>query len=239
MARTERIAGDAASVQTFRQTGARTVTGTVERALDAVTDKATLGVTLTLVNEAMKQQAILIDGIPAAVLESMLQQFLESEGRFQISKALDSHCMGQVVAAAPPFGMTGTTLIDKIRNGLASMRATGFNPTIVALNPTDAASLDLSADAGGFIFPTRDTGTSSPLWGLRVVERIGAGTEPPYLIDTSALGVLHTGTLRVQADPYAGAGGANFKKNLVDFRFELKALFAVRQAEGARRIAAT
>jgi hypothetical protein len=119
------------------------------------------------------------------------------------------------------------------------MRATGFNPTIVALNPTDAASLDLSADAGGFIFPTRDTGTSSPLWGLRVVERIGASTEPPYLIDTSALGVLHTGTLRVQADPYAGAGGANFKKNLVDLRFELKALFAVRQAEGARRIAAT
>jgi hypothetical protein len=115
MARTERIAGDAASVQTFRQTGARTVTGTVARALDAVTDKATLGVTLTLVNEAMKQQAILIDGIPAAVLESidMLQEFLESEGRFQISKALDSHCMGQVVAAAPPFGMTGTTLIDK------------------------------------------------------------------------------------------------------------------------------
>jgi hypothetical protein len=45
--------------------------------------------------------------------------------------------------------------------------------------------------------------------------------------------------LKIEADPYSGAGGANFKKYLTDLRFELKALFHVRQAEGARRIAAT
>jgi hypothetical protein len=75
------------------------------------------------------------------------------------------------------------------------------------------ALIDLTADAGGYVFATRDTGTSSPLWGLRVIERIGAGTEAPYLIDPQALGVFYTGSLRVEADPYAGAGGANFKKN--------------------------
>jgi hypothetical protein len=37
----------------------------------------------------------------------------------------------------------------------------------------------------------------------------------------------------------AGVGGANFKKNLTDLRFEIRALFHVRQATGARRIAAT
>jgi hypothetical protein len=55
------------------------------------------------------------------------------------------------------------------------MRATGANPTIAVLNPTDAASLDLEADAGRCVFATRDTGSSSPLWGLRVIERIGPG----------------------------------------------------------------
>ena len=51
--------------------GARTVTGTVQRNLDATTDKATLGLTLTLAVESLRQQAILIDGIPNAVLESL------------------------------------------------------------------------------------------------------------------------------------------------------------------------
>jgi hypothetical protein len=229
------------AVQTFRQDSPRSITGTVERGLTATTDKATLGLTLTHVVEALKMQAIIIDAVPNAILESVdtMSAFLESEGRFQINRSLDTHVLAQIVAASPPFGTTGTTLIDKIRNGVASMRATGFNPTIVVLNPTDAASLDLSADAGGYVFATRDTGTSSPLWGLRVIERIGAGSEPPYLVDPQALGVLYTGNLRVMADPYAGAGGANFKKNLTDLRFELRALFHVRQAEGARRIAAT
>lgn len=229
-----------AAVTTYRQTGARTVTGTVERALNATTDKATLATTLTLAVEALKQQAILVDGIPNAVLESVnsLREFLESEGRFQINKALGSHVFAQIVAAAPPFGTTGTTLVDKVRNGIASMRATGFSPDLLVVNPTDGASLDLTADAGGYVFATRDSGTSSPLWNTRVIEGIGAGTEPPYLIDTSALGVLYTGSLRIEADPFAGAGGANFKKNLTDLRFELKALVHVRQAEGARRIAA-
>jgi len=37
------------------------------------------------------------------------------------------------------------------------------------------------------------------------------------------------------ADPF----GANFKRNLVDLRVELNVLYHVRNAKGARRIAAT
>jgi hypothetical protein len=101
------------------------------------------------------------------------------------------------------------------------------------LNPSDAATLDLQADAGGFIFPTRDTGSASPLWGLRVVERIGAGTEAPYLIDPQMLGRFYLGTLRFEVDPYTG-----FSKNLSTLRLEVKSLFHVRNAKGARRVAA-
>ncbi len=66
-----------------------------------------------------------------------------------------------------------------------------------------------------------------------------AGTEPPYLLDTKMLGVLFIGDTDVMADPFAGASGANFKRNLVDLRVELNVLYHVRNAKGARRIAAT
>jgi hypothetical protein len=163
-----------------------------------------------------------------------MRAYLHTEGAFQVQKALDAHVMAQIVAAAPPFGTSGTGLVARLRNGVATMRATGANPTIAVLNPTDSASLDLEADAGGYVFPTRDTGSSSPLWGLRVVERIGAGTEAPYLIDPTMLGQLYLGNLRFDAGPFTG-----FRKNLTTLRIETHALYHVRQAEGARRVNAT
>ncbi len=230
----ESVDGETA-VQDFKQT-ARTVTGSVQRALDATTDKASLDVTLTLVTETLVQQAIIIPDVPNAVLESIapLRNFLSAEGTFQINKALDAHAMSQIVAATPPFGQSGADLIAKLRNGIASMRAEGANPTVAVVNPTDAATLDLAADAGGYVFATRDVGSSSPLWGLRVVERIGAGTEAPYLIDPQMLGRFYMGTLRFEADPYSG-----FKKNLTTLRLEVKALYHVRNAKGARWVAAS
>jgi len=228
-------ARDATSIQDFKQ-GTRTVTGAVKRALDATTVKADLATSLTLVNEALAMFAVTLSDIPNEILASLrtLQAYLGTEGRYVVESAIDDHVLAQVVAAAPPFGTTGTTLVDKIRNGIATMRATGANPTIVVLNPTDAAALDLTADAGGYVFPTAASGSSSPLWGLQVVERIGAGTEPPYLIDPVMLGVLYGGTMNFGADPYTG-----FNKNLTTLRVEVKALYHVRNAEGARRIAAT
>ena len=66
-----------------------------------------------------------------------------------------------------------------------------------------------------------------------------AGTEPPYLIDPAMLGQLYVGNLRFDADPYNGVGGANLRQNLVDLRIEANVLFHVRNAKGARRVAAT
>jgi hypothetical protein len=85
------------------------------------------------------------------------------------------------------------------------------------------------------VFPTRDSGSGSPLWGLRVIERTSAaGNEPPYLIDPQMLGMLYLGTARFEADPFSA-----FRKNLTTLRVEVKGLYHVRNSEGARRIAAT
>lgn len=223
------------AVSDFKQT-VRTLTGSAIRDIAATTDKASLDVTITHVLEALKQVAVTINDVPNQLLESVgaMRAFLDQEGRFQVEKAIDAHVMAQIVAAAPPFGTSGTGLVARIRNGVATMRATGANPSLVVLNPTDAATLDLEADAGGYIFPVRDSGSSSPLWGLRVIERIGAGTEAPYLIDPQMLGQLYLGSLKFEADPFSG-----FRKNLTTLRIETNALYHVRQAEGARRINAT
>jgi len=61
-----------------------------------------------------------------------------------------------------------------------------------------------------------------------------AGTEPPYLIDPQMLGMLYLGHARFDADPFTA-----FKKNLTTLRVEVKGLVHVRNADGARRIAAT
>ena len=81
------------------------------------------------------------------------------------------------------------------------------------------------------MFPLNAAG-ASPLWNLRVIER--PGTTPPYVIDPAMLGVLYLGGMRFDADPYTG-----FKKNLTNLRVETSALYHVRNARGARRIAAT
>ena len=130
--------------------------------MDATTDKAKLDVTLALVTEALSEFAVTIDDVPNAILESvdLLEQFLNDEGRFQVFTAIDAHVFAQIVAATPAFGTSGTTLIDQIRNGVATMRGTGANPDLLVVNPTTGASLDLSTSGAGtpYLFPTRETG---------------------------------------------------------------------------------
>jgi hypothetical protein len=57
----------------------------------------------------------------AALFESMngLRQYLNTEGAFQVQKAMDAHVFAQVVAATPPFRQTGSTRIERVRNAIA------------------------------------------------------------------------------------------------------------------------
>lgn len=233
-------AGNDTAVSDFRQTTA-TVTGSVERAIDAATTKANLDVTIVAVTEALKQYAITINSVPNVVLESVpsMVNLVNGEATFQLNKALDAAVLSQIVAAAPAFGTSGTTTIDKVRNAIASMRAAGANPDVVVMNPADVAALDLfrvggstTTDGPYQIDVSSGTGGRS-LWGMKVVERVGGGSDPMYLLDTSLLGALYLGSLRFAADPFS-----EFRANLTTLRVEINALFHIRQIAGARRIAA-
>lgn len=120
--------------------------------------------------------------------------------------------------------------IADLRNGVAAMRATGANPTIAAINPDDAATLDLTTvgSDGLYLFGLRTTGSSSPLSGLRFIEAKNISAGSIYLIDPQVLGVLYVGPSRFLSDPYTG-----MSTNVTSLRLEQDALFHVRNAAGA------
>lgn len=224
--------GDATAVPDFTIT-ARTLTGTVQRDVDAVTDKATLAHTIVHSVEEVPQHAVVIDGVPNQLLESVptLGQLLEQEGRLAVQESIDDHVWARL-NAAEPFGSTGTGLIAQVRNAIAAMRTAGMNPDLLILDPDDAVTLDLSQDtAGAYLFDLDSANESSPLFGLRIVESVAAVGGDPLLVDTSRIGQLYLGTMRVEADPFTG-----FKKNLTDLRVETNALMHIRDATAAYRI---
>ena len=52
------------------------------------------------------------------------------------------------------------------------------------------------------MFALRDSGSSSPLFGLRVIET--AAVTEPVLIDTAVLELLYVGQAKFEVDPYSG-----------------------------------
>lgn len=227
---TASVANESA-IQDFVQTGARTVTGQIERELDATSDKATLSVNIDAVVTKLKQYAILVESIPNQVFESMtgLRAFLDSEMTHQIRVRIDRAVVDAVYAAGPQTELTGGDLVTRIRNAVALMRSDGANPSVLAVSPDSGADLDLMTQPGtdDYIFAVRATGSSSPLWNLRVVETPGLTDWPAMVIDPALLGTLYLGGLRLDLDPYS-----EFSKNLTTVRAEANALFHVRQVTG-------
>jgi hypothetical protein len=84
-------AGTDLVISDYRQTVRGAPVGTVERSPVAITDKATLPVTVAVANDPMSQVAIILEGVPVAVVEALPQfrTFAGSELRFQLAKALD------------------------------------------------------------------------------------------------------------------------------------------------------
>lgn len=225
---------DALAISDFRQSGSRTVTGSVKRDPIATTDKATLDLGVTLATDKVSQFAAVVEDCPAKLfdVEPALTAFLKDEVNYQIELALDAHAIAQINAAAPPAGAVGTGLIAQARNAVSSMRALGANPTVLAVSPATAATLDLTTapGSGEYIFLTGTSGSASPLWAMQVVEV--PNLTAPMAIDPQMTGVLYVGTGRILLDPYS-----SMKQNLVRIRLEVEALFHVRNILGAHVIA--
>jgi hypothetical protein len=198
----------------------------VERPVDATTTKATLTPVVSLASPQARQFAIVLDAVPSQLFDSQsaLRQLLSVEVGRRLSENFDSHVVDKIEAAAPPTASTGADLLAKIRNGIADARDLGCEPSVIALTPSDAASLDLTKDDGGYTFRVdapRFDGAGSVVWSLRVREV--PTISDPTLISPGQLGVVYLGDASVLVDPYSG-----LKTNQVRVRVEAEGTFHVR-----------
>jgi hypothetical protein len=224
--------GTDTAITDFRQT-ARTLSGNaVQRELDASSEKAALAISVEHIVDEVAQFAVVISDIPNSLIDSIdgFSAFLSNEGAYQVQTAIDQHVLDTIIDAPVTGVATGTTMIEQVRNGVAAMRLNGASPTLLVVDPADGVTLDLatSGTSTPLLFPTRDSGGASPLWGLTIVESPAMIGEPPLLIDVQMLGVLYLGALRTDVDPYS-----SFSKNLSNLRVEVNARMHVRDIRGA------
>ena len=223
-------------VVSFTQDPASGLTG-VERVDPAAStpDKTTLPLSAALATPAAHQFAVIAEALPAVIFNNQgaLQQLLSVEMGRRLSEAIDSHVVDTIEATSGlPSGSTGANLIERIRNGIASMHNAGGAPSVIALTPGDAATLDLSTDAGGYVF-VRIAGTAGQQTVWRLAVRESPSVNAPLLIDPERLGVLFLGNAEVLADPFS-----SLKQNLVRVRVEAEGRMHVRNIrQGARAIA--
>lgn len=221
--------GDLVATDFVVSTSQSAVSG-VEIAVASDTEKATLPVTVTLATPTAREFAVVVPNVPAKLFDSQdaLRAFLSVEMSRRLNDAYDAHVVGAIEAASPPHGSTGADLPAKIRNGVASMANLGATPTVLALSPADAASLDLTTDAGGYIFSVRLAGSGSPIWSLQVRE--APACSAPLLVDPS-LGLTYAGEGSILVDPFTG-----LSVNQVKVRSEIEAKFHIRNILGAYSI---
>jgi hypothetical protein len=172
--------------------------------------------------------------VPSALFDrqDVLRAFLGTELSRRLDEQVDAHVVQTVEDASPPSDSTGTTLPEKIRRAVASMRDIGGEPSAIALSPSDSAGLDLFEDsAGNLVFSVRSTNSGSPIWNLQVRE--APAVSAPLLVDPRGLGVVYTGQGTVLVDPYS-----SMERNLVRVRVEVEAVMHIRNiGQGAFQIA--
>ncbi len=208
------------------------VTGGVEIGTATTTTKATMPLTVTIATPTARTFAIVAEAVPAKLFETQaaLNAFLSTEMSRRLGDAYDSHVVSAIESATPPNGSTGTDLVAKIRNAIAEARDLGSEPTVIALTPSDAASLDLSTDDGGYVFNVKAANGGDGVWQLAVRE--APAVTHPLLIDPARIGLSYLATGTVLADPYSA-----MKTNQVRLRAEVEAKFHVRNiAQGAYSI---
>jgi hypothetical protein len=210
-----------------------TLSPSVERDVDAITEKATMSPTVNLATPKAKMYAAVLDRVPSQVFDSQasLQALLQNELARQLARSFDAAVVDAIEGASPPSGSTGSDLVSKIRNAISDATELGSEPSVIGLSPADAAAYDLSDDGNGAYLFIPATTSQAVAWRLQVREVPGLAA--PTLIDVDKLGVVYTGDGSVVVDPFTA-----LTTNEVRVRVETAAVLHIRNpVQGAFVIA--
>ena len=152
-----------------------------------------------------------------------IRQIVEGRLRQGLMVALEQAVTASLVAATIPAagGGSGTSLLESIRLGMATVQVAGYRPNAILLDPVDWATLDTEIMGGTLGGPS----VNPTFWGMRpiAVPALTAGTA--YVGDFSAGVTLYS---RSTTDVYLTDSHSDyFIRNIQLILAELRALATV------------
>ena len=150
-----------------------------------------------------------------------IRSIVEGRLRQGLVVAIENSIAANLVAATLP-AVTGPSLLEAIRVGIATVQAAGYaSPNAVLMNPADAAGIDLAVMGGTMGGPT----TNGSVWGLRIIPSSSVPAGTAWVGDFAAGVTLFTrGTAAVYlTDSHAD----NFIRNVLLLLAETRGLAIV------------
>jgi hypothetical protein len=141
---------------------------------------------------------------------SYIQSLIETKLRRGLALKAEHDAAAAIVAGWPAVGaVTGTTLLEAIRVGIATVEDRGYRPNAVLMNPADWAALDIAVMVESVDGPARQ----QTFWGLRPVASSDVAAGTAYVGDfQSAVTLFDRGVSNVfLTDSHA----ANFISNVL------------------------
>lgn len=130
-------------------------------------------------------------------------------------------------AQATDAGITTGKPADRIGAALTDLKAEGWNPNVIVMNPRDWFAIESErADEGDgqYVIGTPRDPAPPILWGTAVVVTNGMPQGEALILDTSVTALLDRQEVVVEASRH---DGDNFRRNLVTILAELRAGLAV------------
>lgn len=128
---------------------------------------------------------------------------------------------------ATDAGITTGKPVDRIGAALTDLKAEGWNPNVIVMNPRDWFAIESErADNGDgqYVIGTPRDPAPPSLWGTPVVVTNGMPQGEALILDTSVTALLDRQEVTVEASRH---DGDNFRRNMVTILAELRAGLAV------------
>lgn len=140
---------------------------------------------------------------------------------------------------ATAAGITTGKPADRIGAALTDLKAEGWNPNVIVMNPRDwfAIESERAEDGDGqYVIGTPRDPAPPSLWGTPVVVTNGMPQGEALILDTSVAALLDRQEVTVEASRH---DGDNFRRNLVTILAELRAGLAVFAPTATRLVTLT
>lgn len=132
-----------------------------------------------------------------------------------------------LINQATPIISTMQHPADRIGEAITTLKARGWNPTVVVMSPADwfaIASERAETGNGQYVLGSPRDPSPPSLWGVPVVVTLSMPDGQALVLDTATLALLDRQEVTVEASRH---DGNNFRRNLITILAELRAGLAV------------